>query len=312
MANRFDPKLIVPVGVGSDRTSAVVAGPHGTGKSTFLGSAAKVVGPEHTLLVATHSREVDSWLYKQLGIPHVLVEDTNWKPATRQYMADGYRRFLDTVEWLREEDDQYDVILVDSGTELGESAWHAALAPNAVGSPSEMDGQSRWLPYETLDNLLDQGIKGLVSLTKIAKRPKHVLVSWHVQPPKDDNFDPNTRTKKESADHASKGVEYEGDVLPMVRGRFRRRVGAQFASMLYTNIRYTPGTNGLRPEYRLQVLPNPERATKVPGPLPNVSYIPNDFGAFLALLRGEYVAEGNTVETPAASSLRGKLSRASR
>lgn len=306
----FNPsELIVPLSAESAKESFVVEGPYGTGKSTFLGSVAKVVGAERTLLVATHARELNSWLYKELSIPYLLIEDTDWKPSLGSYVATGFGKLLQTIEWLREEDDQYDAVLVDSGTEMSEQAWHLALAPHGVTSPSEMDGQSRWGPYETLDTLMDQGIKGLVSLTRVAKRPKHIGISWHVQPPKDDTVDVVTKVKKESADHAGKGIEYEGDVLPMVRGRFRRRVGQHFGAVIFTDIqiKYIEG-KGMEPLYRLQVRPNQERHTKLPGPLPSVSYIPNDFRAFLSLLSGE-IPPGATETASAAPSIRRKLSR---
>jgi len=300
----FDPSasVIVPGEVGTARRAFVVAGPPGTGKSTLLGSMAKTLGPERCLLLATLPREVESWLYEQYRVPHILFEDTEWTPAligpggevlnVGSYRATAFKNFLDTIDWLRE-DELYDGIMVDSGTELGEAAWRLALSASSVGSPSEIEGKSRWLPYETLDSNLDRAIKGLVSLTQTAKRPKHVGISWHVQPPKDDQEVSvgTDKMKKKSADNAGEGVEYEGKVLPMVRGRFRRRLAGQVPTIVYTDVKveYETGgmsmaNRGLKVEYRLQVRPDMERHSKIPGPLPTVQYIPNDFAALLKLL----------------------------
>ncbi len=270
----------------------LVEGPPGTGKSTLCGSMAEVVGAKKTLLIATLAREVESWKYKQLDVPHVLLQDTDWKPDIGHYTADGFPEFLRLMRWLREDDDQYDAVILDSGTELAEMAWHLALSAHSVDSPAKMEGKSRWLPYETLSNNLDQGIKELVTLPMTAKRPKHVAVTWHVQPPKDDQSVEGV--KKESADHAAKGIEYEGDVLPMVRGSYRRKLGSQFPTLVYTDVLIkanmglsSANARSIDVEYRLQVRPDNERHTKLSGPLPEMQFIPNDFRALLTLVNGK-------------------------
>jgi len=209
--------------------SVLVLGPDKVGKSWFLGSMAK---EEPTLLIATLPREVNSFRYQQYSdtVDVLVLDDPNWRPSQGLFEATAYQTFLEVIEELTE-DTKYRNVIIDSGTELAEAAWHMALSPWKVSSPAEMEEQqSRWLPYDQLDSLLDQGIKGAISLTKAAARTKNIGISWHTQPPKDDTYEFNASTgkrdrKKESADHAGEGVEYEGKVLPMVRGRFRRRLG---------------------------------------------------------------------------------------
>jgi AAA domain len=268
----------------------LVEGPPGTGKSTLCGSLAEYVGADKTLLIATLAREIESWKYKALNVPHVLLQDANWKPDAGQFLAEGFPEFLRLMRWLRDEDDQFEAVILDSGTELAEQAWHLALSPMSVSSPAQIEGRSRWLPYETLTNNLDQAIKELVTLTTTAKVPKHVAVTWHVQPPKDDQVVEGV--KKESADHAAKGVEYEGDVLPMVRGQYRRKLGSQFPTVVYTDILVKANmglsqTNArsIDVEYRLQVRPSVERHTKLSGPLPEAQFIKNDFKELLKLVQ---------------------------
>lgn len=316
---RFDPAAAVHTPkMGTRRFSGVIAGPPGTGKSSVLGSMADVLGRDRVLLLATLAREAESWKYQtDPPIPRIIFQDNGWVPTLGKLQATAFREFIDTLEWLHDVDDQYDGIVVDSGTELAELGWHLCMLPHGVATPAEMDGdKSRFLPYESLDIHLSSAVSKLQALTKTAKRPKHVLVSWHVQAPKEDTTEgkgDNKRTK-ESADNAGKGVEYEGDVLPMVRGRFRRRVASQFDAMLYTDVQFRlVQGQGLTPRFMLQVRPNPERHSKFPGPLPSMTYLDvtdpvNPFQAFLDLTEGK-VAEGAIVAPAGEAPARRSLSR---
>lgn len=271
-----------------DKVSFVVAGPYGTGKSTLLGSMQEV---GKTLLIATLQREANSWKYKQLGVDTILLED-DWRPEMDRWNATALKDFVKLAEALLD-DDKYDCVAIDSGTELAEAAWHSSLAAQGkYSSPAEMeDTKSRWLPYETLDNKLDQAIKAIVALMSVdvAKRPKHIGLSWHTQPPKDDSI-VGGETKK-SADHKGEGIEYEGSVLPMVRGKFRRRLGGLVDAVVFTDIVFErSGENqfsanpGVVPIYRIQVQPDHDRHTKLPGPLPKQKYVANSFSELLKLI----------------------------
>lgn len=295
--------------------SLVVAGPPGTGKSWFLGTMAET-GP--TLLIATLSREVNSVQYQRNNVDVVLLEDLGWKPSAEepQFEATAFTDFLKLIQELYE-DDYYRNIIVDSGTELAEAAWHEALMPHGVAAPAEMeDKKSRWLPYETLDILLDQAIKGVVSLTKLAKTPKNVGIAWHVQPPKDDTYETSgdVKSKKASADHAGEGVEYEGKVLPMIRGRFRRRLASQVDAYIYSDIQWRTGGEGVKkkrtPSFVVQVAPLQDRHTKLPGPVPEVTHIPNNFKEFMGLIEKikhhpEQEADVGPTSTGTPTSVRG-------
>jgi hypothetical protein len=285
--SRYTPN--VKTASASPYVAVVVEGPQGTGKSTLCGQLAEYVGPAKTLLIATLAKETESWKYKETKVPYVLIEDLGWAPALGKFDATGFDEFRRLVRWLREEDETYEAVILDSGTELGEMAWHAALAPHGVGSPAQMDGQSRWLPYETLNNNLDQGIKELLSLRETAKKPKHVMVTWHIQPPKEDSQQGGVT--KVSSDHAAKGIEYEGNVLPDVRGKYRRKLGSQFPTVVYTDLQtkaqmgLSTSAKGYDVQYMLQVRPDNDRHTKLSGPLPEMQYIPNDFKELLKLIQ---------------------------
>ncbi len=282
--------------------AVVVEGPQGTGKSTLCGQLAEYVGPEKTLLIATLAKEIESWKYKETKVPYVLIEDSNWAPGLGKYEATGFDEFRRLVRWLREEDEQFEAVILDSGTELGEMAWHASLAPHRIGSPAELDGQNRWLPYETLNNNLDQAIKELLSLREVAKKPKHVMVTWHIQPPKDDTTQQGVT--KISSDHAAKGIEYEGNVLPEVRGKYRRKLGSQFPTVVYTDLQtkaemgLSATAKGYTVSYMLQVRPDNDRHTKLSGPLPEMQYIPNDFKELLKLIQATEKGEKYVAPAP--------------
>lgn len=276
---------------GGHRYSFVAAGPPGSGKSTLLGSMAEV---GKTLLIATLAREASSWKYRQHDVDTIILQDLNWRPSQKVFESEAFSKFLELMQVLLN-DDIYDCICVDSGTELAEAGWHEAMRPYSVASPAEIEGKSRWLPYDTLDTLLDQAIKQLVSLGytdefQVAKKPKHVGIAWHVQPPKEDSTEDagGTKVRKASADHAGEGVEYEGKVLPMIRGRFRRRLVGQVDAYVHTDIRMNVERVGATmkksTEYVIQVRPDVERHTKLPGPLPDVDYVPNNFKELLRLI----------------------------
>lgn len=295
------PPLIVPAHdlslLGKGGISFVIAGPPGTGKSWFLGSMAE---SGKTLLIATLPREAKSVLYQVHNVDVILLQDTNWVPSAGKFGAEAFTSFLDVVEWLQG-DDTYRNVCVDNGTELAEAAWHEAMSVHGVASPAEMeDTRSRWLPYDQLDIYLDQAIKGVVALTTNSKLPKNVGISWHTQPPKDDTYDSATKTVKESADSKGKDVEYEGDALPMIRGRYRRRLAGQVDAFLMTELQHnvkrdklTHSLKGVQPEYKVQVRPNKKRHTKFPGTLPDVAYIDNEFKYLVELIKASIASAGN-------------------
>lgn len=167
-----------------DRFAYVVAGPGGTGKSTLLGSMAK---KHKTLLLATLPREAASWLYRELNIDTIPLWEDGWYTTKEDgtlpegIIVKAFGDFLRVTEALRD-DDTYDAVVLDNGTEMAELAWHQAMLTHGVIAPAYItDKRSRWLPYETLSTNLDQAIKNLVSLTgsQRARRPKFVGIAWH-------------------------------------------------------------------------------------------------------------------------------------
>ena len=296
----------------------VVAGPPKTGKSTLLGEMC-AEGP--TLLIATLRREVTSMRYAQLNPDVVLLEDSGWKPlapnpdtgAVRgQYDATAYLRFMELIDALatdeivNEQGKPYKVVIVDPGTELAEFAWHEALKPHSVMSPAYMEGErSRFLPYETLATLLDQALNA-IGLLKTAPLPKHVGIAWHVQPAKEDSSErvggqQGATLKKVSADHKAEGSEYMGDVLPMIRGGFRRKLFGKVDGVVWTDVQYRDASKRplARPRFVLQVQPDEERHAGLPGEMSPTKYIDNSWKNLKKLLVSGTVEDNQTPKSRA-------------
>lgn len=248
---------------------SLILGPPGTGKSWVCGTLAEYLDPKEILVIATLPREVNSVQYQEHDLDTVLVVDDDWQPSDKKLNATGYKNLMDIVRELRT-DTKYSGIILDNGTEAAELAWHAALAPLGVGDPNDLPkGGNRFAPYTSLREKLEELMYALATLTGktgFAKRPKLVAVPWHIQPPKETNDD------DDSADQKGKGSEYEGEFLPMIRGAFRRRVGAIVDTVVYTNLVRVPGRNQLSAyemSYCLQVISDRERHVKLPGRQPN-------------------------------------------
>jgi hypothetical protein len=281
----------------------VVAGPPKTGKSWLLGEMSQE-GP--TLLIATLRREVTSAMYAKYNPNVILLEDREWQPlapdpktgaARGLYNATAFLRFMELMQALADDEitnadgEPYRVVLIDSGTELAEFAWHEALKPHAVMSPAYMDGErSRFLPYETLATLLDQSLNA-IGLLKTAPTPKHVGISWHVQPAKEDTTEkvsgaPGAMQRKASADHKAEGVEYEGNILPMIRGGFRRKLFGKVDGVVWTDIQHRGSDRKPlpRPAFVLQVQPDEDRLAGLPGQMSDTKYITNSWQTLKQLL----------------------------
>lgn len=255
----------------------LVMGPPGLGKSTFAATVAEgVVPPEETLLIATLPREAKSWKYQELNLDTILIEEhEGWDPVNKSYQVSGYSELCRVLDELAQ-DDRYGAVILDNGTEAAEFAWHESLAPFKIGDPMELgSGGNRFAPYGSVREKMENLIHRLNRLTgKHCVRPKHVIVPWHVQPPKEDDD--------------SQGVEYVGKELPMIRGGFRRRLGQKIDAVvfMYREAKVNKKTMKTELNYVLQVAPDMERHTKIPGELPEgVKYIEPRYSNLLDLIK---------------------------
>lgn len=275
----------------------MVAGPPGTGKSWFCGSIAEYCEPEEILVIATMPREAESYMYQKHDVDVCVVYDHRWIPDRGKFEATGYNELLKIFEDLRT-DTKYKAIIIDNGTEMGELAWHDAMAPHGVSSPAKIKGNNKWDPYVQITENIQQLLTGMMILTgKIitpdgdelptgVARPKFVWVPWHLQPPKE------KPDGDESADEKAKGSEYMGEMLPMLKGGFRRKIAGFFSAVVYSGIVSVQTGEGMKmePNYVVQVIGDHEKHAKIPGPMPDKKdlirgkYIPNNFSEFMKLL----------------------------
>lgn len=281
----------------NNKTSGVVAGPPGTGKSWLLGTVAEEEGND-PLLVATLAKEVESTLYKRYDIPYVPIDDPDWSPSQDKLESTGFRKFTDLMVELLD-DEKFGFVLIDSGTQLAELAWHYSLLPHNVASPAMLEeGNNRWLPYETLDIYMTEAVIKATNLTMAekAKRPKHVFFTWHVRPQQDEMWTKATGVKK-SKDQKSEGIEYEGKLLPQVRGQFRRRLMEYVSTFVWTDIKLLyDGPKQVGVDYLIQVMGDNERHCKVPGPKPEEMYIPNNWKSLKQFLDAQAQKEQKAVK----------------
>ena len=267
--------------------STLLLGPAGTGKSWFAASVAEL-GP--TLLLVTNPQAAASQGYDHFGVTdRENYVDLGWVPSLKEFEAEAHMKLLRRLHGLLS-DDKYEAIVLDDQKGLGNNVNHEILKHEGMASYGDFsDARSKY--SQRLDSMKEiyQLLLGLVA----AKRPKHVIMVGHTEPIKEG--DP--KTGKPSADQRGQGVEYEGDVLPLEVGQWRRHCQADFGAMLFSKIEIekltktvkVPGGPSLqsptgeeRPRWLIQVQPDEERHAKINiGYTPDVKYVDNNFKALL-------------------------------
>jgi extradiol dioxygenase family protein len=209
---------------------ALIGGAPGTGKSHLLGSIVEVAGVEKAILLAPKPREVNSYKYvaHRDRIDAEVFRDNKWAPPAGSFEAGAYTQLYKRVLSLYD-DTTYDAVILDPYTDVTHLAAHELMAVEKAATPRDLRDSIGFygsLAYKLKD--FTQSLTGLAS--PALKRPKHVLVAVHLQPTKEDqqlgkNAGGGT---KESSDNRAQGVEFFGDALPMIEGRYRREIAAEF------------------------------------------------------------------------------------
>ena len=210
-------------------------GPPGTGKSHMLGTIAEVEGIKSPLLLAPKPREVNSAKFREHDIPSEIFKDHGWHPAIDLYEIGAFKALYKRIVELYE-DEEHDVILLDPLTDVVSLAAHELLMAEKAESPRDLRDSIGF--YGALKYKLKGFTQALVGLaSKDLPRPKHVFVTVHAQPTKEEDI-----KGKATAEAQAKGVEFMGDSLPMIEGGYRREIAGEFdivgfTSLVYENVR---------------------------------------------------------------------------
>lgn len=257
-----------------------------TGKSDFAGSCAAL---GRTLVLAAKPREANSRLYVELGCDREVFYDADWAPSIGSYKADAYIRLLKRIHSLQS-DDTYDFVIVDTFTDVAELASAELLKVENAATPSAMDNSQGF--YGSLAFKLREVTKQLGHL-QFAKHPKHVIIIAHTQPAKDDAVGRGGAVIK-SADSKAKGVEFEGNVLPMIDGKYRYKFSGDLDMILFSDIDIknelqTVGTQRRMVETLSYTVQGKPDATKHAGGVLQSAFegktLPNNFAAILDAVR---------------------------
>lgn len=278
--------------------SVVNLGAPGTGKSTLAASFCELIPPSETLLLVTKPGEEASFGYLKHGLKAELYFDEGWLPTLKRFGYGAYLKLLTRVANLLS-DEKYGLVIMDCGTDAVNLIEHTILGPSGIGSPGDLDNTQQF--YRQLRDKA-QELVGTAALlaTTAAKRPKWVVIPWHVQPPKEGSYvkDPENprgpKIKTVAADEKAQGIEYEGMVLPQIEGGYRRKLAADVSIVVYHDVvtrnptkeEYAAGQRGKVTEFVMQVRPNEERHAKLrlARALP-MEYLPNDATALVVALK---------------------------
>lgn len=239
--------------------TTLLVGPPGTAKSTTLGSIAEVPGIKKALLLAPTPREVNSFKYTQYRdvIDHRVYQDFGWHPTIDRYEAGAFTSLYKDVVALYE-DETYDAVLVDTYDGAVSLAAHELLAPERSPTPRDLRDSRGY--YGALKYKLSDFTTALINLASPAlSKPKHVFVAVHAQPTREDD-------KQKTTDSVAKGIEFLGEVQPMVEGGHRHGIAGEFDVVAFTMIKHEMVRDGnkMRREARfvMQVDADPERHAK--------------------------------------------------
>ena len=245
--------------------TGIFIAPPGVGKSYLLGTIVEVPGVEKALLLAAKPREANSFIYRKYRalIDVETFADHRWIPDLNLFEFGAFKKLLERLVALYD-DDTYDAILLDPFTDVVYQAAHELLAPERASDPRKLRDSIGF--YNALNPKLKTFTQTLVGLASPGlKRPKHVFVSIHAQPSKEDQVQKD-KSMKESADNKAQGIEFMGDVHPMIEGRYRREIAAEFDIVGFNSVKYemTKVGNVMSREakYVVQLNADPERHAK--------------------------------------------------
>lgn len=245
--------------------TALFVGAPGSGKSDMLGSIGEIVPASEVVLLCPKPNEANSAKYRQYGFKAEVFRDHMWRPEAGKWEADGYSRLINRLYALYE-DTEKSVIILDPLTDAVTLAAHQILKAEQAATPAHLRDKLGY--YSSMKARLKDLVTTLTGLASPdLPRPKHVFVSVHAQPAKEDDIKGNATAEKEA-----KGITYFGDVMPSLEGSYRQEIAAEFDIVGYTTVKHSteqirevgkPMRMERRTQYLVQLTPDNERHAKV-------------------------------------------------
>ena len=238
-------------------------GPPGTGKSQLLGSIGELVAdPNEVVLICPKPTEVNSALYMKYGFSKraAVFQDRRWRPSVGMFEADGFKRMMEFIYGLQDRED-VGVVILDPLTDAVDLVAHKNLKAEQASSPKDLRDPLSY--YSAMRKDMKELVTALVGLASAAdKRPKHVLVSVHAQPTKEEDI-----KGKETGEGKAKGISFFGEALPMIEGGYRQDIASEFDVVGFSTIRHEMVRDGAKmtkqTRYVIQLAPDLERHAKV-------------------------------------------------
>lgn len=227
----------------------------------MLASIVEVPRVSKALLLAPTPREINSFKYRINGITETaeVFQDFGWHPTLGKYECGAFTSLYRRVVSLYE-DEVYDAVLLDTYDGAVGLAAHELLAPEKAMTPKDCRDSRSY--YGALKYKLSDFTVALTNLTSPSlKKPKHVFVAVHAQPTKED-----ATGKTKTSDDVAKGIEFLGEVQPMIEGGHRHGIAGEFDIVGFTGLKHEMVKNGSKMErvvrYVTQLDADPERHAK--------------------------------------------------
>lgn len=242
--------------------TGLFVGPPGTGKSLLCGSVCEMVDPSEVALICPKPNEINSANYRKYGLDKTakVFRDHRWRPEAKMFEADGYARLM-TYLYSLYEDTTKSVVILDPLTDAVTLAAHQILKAEQAATPNDLRDKLGY--YSSMKSKMKDLVTTLTGLASPdLPRPKHVFVTVHAQPAKEDDIKGKATAEKEA-----KGISYFGDVMASLEGSYRQEIAAEFDIVGFSTIKHDVVRDGTKmtrqTRFVVQLAPDNERHAKV-------------------------------------------------
>lgn len=256
---------------------ADVVGPPGSGKSTFIRSAALAVGGKAVGLIAPSS-ELAS--YAGLDVDFVPLDDPNWRPSASQFVTEGAKEAHAALDAVMKRDD-VKLLFVDNMTRVSDVFANAILAPERAAYPRQLSDPRSF--YASFYYRVLEFMKRLVAVHFVKKVP--VIVSWQEDIKEAEG---QGQAQMKVVENQQRLV-WESAKMPALQGSLRNEVAQFFDAHLYAE---AVPANGKEPfRCRLVALPTKYQLAKMRLPITKAlqaqgGVLPNDYPTLMKIVEG--------------------------